>query len=578
MASALALLEAQAKYGVAEGTKVWESFRSQNDPEANTTVHNGATFPYGIDRPEPGRPRDARPRLGHPGAARDRPNRLGRPAKQGASPRAATASSRPNKAQGKESLKGIFDAGSSPKASARRACRTPCWSPAQHTETGNPIAVYGPQTGVLRTATPAPPGTPGPGRQLARRRLRRAELLHADRPRRRLLLERHLAPARTSPTRTPYRCASPVAVRRPRTRRTTCSAVTACRSRSSSGTTRGTPASARRNRPARTRWSRSGRSTASSRHRGTVAGKPVLFTKNRSTYGNEAGSALGFMLFNDPDAIHSAQRLPDGRDEHRLHVQLVLHRQDSIAYYNSGDNPVRAARRRPEPADLEHVRVAGLEPGHQPGDVHPAGAASAGGQPGLPDQLEQQAGAGLLGGRRQLRLQLGLPQPAARRPDQGRDRVRAEVHPRQAGRGDGVGRDGRPARRPGAAVPAAGPEERADHRPGRRRRDREVDRPGRPPAAIARSPSEAVEDLRPRGSDPDPRRLVAVARTGPVPDRSDRSCTTRWCTPRRSTSGRVRRARRSRTAGGDSSSATCARCSAIRSRRRSRSRTAAAAR
>lgn len=29
-----------------EGTKVWESFRERNDPEAVLTVHNGESFPY----------------------------------------------------------------------------------------------------------------------------------------------------------------------------------------------------------------------------------------------------------------------------------------------------------------------------------------------------------------------------------------------------------------------------------------------------------------------------------------------------------------------------------------------------
>lgn len=43
--NALSLLAAQSKYGVAEGTKVWESFRERNDPEAAVTLHNGESFP-----------------------------------------------------------------------------------------------------------------------------------------------------------------------------------------------------------------------------------------------------------------------------------------------------------------------------------------------------------------------------------------------------------------------------------------------------------------------------------------------------------------------------------------------------
>ncbi len=45
--SALALLEAQAKYGTELGTRIWETFRAADDPEAPTTVHNGDEFPYG---------------------------------------------------------------------------------------------------------------------------------------------------------------------------------------------------------------------------------------------------------------------------------------------------------------------------------------------------------------------------------------------------------------------------------------------------------------------------------------------------------------------------------------------------
>lgn len=42
--NALSLLAAQEKYGVAEGTEVWESFRQRNDPEAVLTQQDGS-FP-----------------------------------------------------------------------------------------------------------------------------------------------------------------------------------------------------------------------------------------------------------------------------------------------------------------------------------------------------------------------------------------------------------------------------------------------------------------------------------------------------------------------------------------------------
>ncbi|MEU9387515.1 penicillin acylase family protein, partial [Streptomyces sp. NPDC048279] len=51
--NALSLLAAQQKYGVEQGTKVWESFRERNDPEAALTVHNGESFPYGTKPSSP---------------------------------------------------------------------------------------------------------------------------------------------------------------------------------------------------------------------------------------------------------------------------------------------------------------------------------------------------------------------------------------------------------------------------------------------------------------------------------------------------------------------------------------------
>ena len=136
VASALALLEAQAKYGVAQGTKVWESFRSQNDPEANTTVHNGATFPYGVTGPNP-----AGRALPDRGSVTPEPEVINQTATKTASKPATEGCG--------VSCAASSTTACSPRASARRACRTRCSSPAQHTQSGNPVAVYGPQTGYF---------------------------------------------------------------------------------------------------------------------------------------------------------------------------------------------------------------------------------------------------------------------------------------------------------------------------------------------------------------------------------------------------------------------------------------------
>jgi acyl-homoserine lactone acylase PvdQ len=46
LGSALVLQAAQKKFGAAKGRKVWSDFRSAEDPEAPTTVHNGKRFNY----------------------------------------------------------------------------------------------------------------------------------------------------------------------------------------------------------------------------------------------------------------------------------------------------------------------------------------------------------------------------------------------------------------------------------------------------------------------------------------------------------------------------------------------------
>src|SRR3954453_4732545 len=46
LGSALVLEQAQKKFGAKNGRRVWHDFRSAEDPEAPTTVHNGKRFKY----------------------------------------------------------------------------------------------------------------------------------------------------------------------------------------------------------------------------------------------------------------------------------------------------------------------------------------------------------------------------------------------------------------------------------------------------------------------------------------------------------------------------------------------------
>ncbi len=125
--------------------------------------------------------------------------------------------------------------------------------------------------------------------------------------------------------------------------------------------------------------------------------------------------------FNDPNAIKGREDFQRAASPDRLHLQLVLRRQSHTAYFNSGNNPVRATGtstnfpvERRASSGAAGTRTSGRR------RYTPAAQPSAGGQPGVPRQLEQQAGARLPRGGRQLRLRLDLPLELARRPDPAR--------------------------------------------------------------------------------------------------------------------------------------------------------------
>lgn len=125
--NALSLLAAQEKYGVAEGTKVWESFRERNDPEAVLTVHDGS-FPYATkpDDPQGTALPDAGSVEPEP-LVHDRTGSATTPSATGASGEAA-----------KTAL-----------SSAKRGMSNALVVGGEHTASGHPVAVFGPQTGYF---------------------------------------------------------------------------------------------------------------------------------------------------------------------------------------------------------------------------------------------------------------------------------------------------------------------------------------------------------------------------------------------------------------------------------------------
>ncbi|MCW3003058.1 MAG: Penicillin amidase [Conexibacter sp.] len=79
------------------------------------------------------------------------------------------------------------------------------------------------------------------------------------------------------------------------------------------------------------------------RARGTVKGRPVLFTSLRSTYRHEVDSARGFSDFNDPNKVHDAQSFARAANKIGYTFNWLYADDRDVAYFNSGANPVRAA-------------------------------------------------------------------------------------------------------------------------------------------------------------------------------------------------------------------------------------------
>ena len=75
--------------------------------------------------------------------------------------------------------------------------------------------------------------------------------------------------------------------------------------------------------------------------RGTVGGRPVAFTRLRSTYMHEIDSAGGFDDLNNPDRIHGPRDFQ--RAAYKIGYTFNWFYVDSrhTAYFNSGNNPVR---------------------------------------------------------------------------------------------------------------------------------------------------------------------------------------------------------------------------------------------
>jgi acyl-homoserine lactone acylase PvdQ len=75
--------------------------------------------------------------------------------------------------------------------------------------------------------------------------------------------------------------------------------------------------------------------------RGEIRGKPVLFTRLRSTYGHEADSGLAFSYFNNPDRIDGPRSFQRAAGLIPFTFNWFYVDSEHIAYQNAGANPLR---------------------------------------------------------------------------------------------------------------------------------------------------------------------------------------------------------------------------------------------
>lgn len=78
-------------------------------------------------------------------------------------------------------------------------------------------------------------------------------------------------------------------------------------------------------------------------YRATVGGKKVAYTTLRSSYMHEADSIIGFQMLNDPDYVKSPQTFQSAAQHINFTFNWFYADSSHTAYYNSGNNPVRAS-------------------------------------------------------------------------------------------------------------------------------------------------------------------------------------------------------------------------------------------
>jgi acyl-homoserine lactone acylase PvdQ len=311
--NAISLLAAQSKYGVSEGTNVWESFRERNDPEAALTVHSGESFPY-ASKPDSAQGQA----LPDAGSVTQEPlvyDRTGSAAGASATGASATAAA-------------------TTLTSAKRGMSNALVVSGKYTASGHPIAVFGPQTGYFAPQLLMLQEIQGPG--LSARGASFAGLsMYVELGRG----QDYSWSATTSgqdiiDTYAVELCQDDYHY----LYHGTCTAMEKVeRTNSWKPTTAdGTAAGSYRMQVYRTKY-------GPVEYRATVGGKKVAYTTLRTSFLHEADSIIGFQMLNDPDFVKSPATFQSAAQNINYTFNWFYADSAHTAYYNSGDNPVRAS-------------------------------------------------------------------------------------------------------------------------------------------------------------------------------------------------------------------------------------------
>ncbi|MFJ9897177.1 penicillin acylase family protein [Streptomyces sp. NPDC091280] len=316
--NAISLLAAQDKYGVEQGTKVWESFRERNDPEAVLTVHNGESFPYGT------KPTTAQGEaLPDAGSVSTEPlvyDATGTGADQSASAASAAATA-------------------TALSSAKRGMSNALVVSGKYTASGHPIAVFGPQTGYFAPQLLMLQEIQGPG--ISARGASFAGLsMYVELGRG----QDYSWSATTSgqdiiDTYAVELCQDDYHY----LFHGTCTPMEEVEQTNSwkPTTADSTAAGSYTMRVWKTEY-------GPVEYRATVGGTKVAYTTLRSSYMHEVDSIIGFQMLNDPGYVTSPQTFQAAAQHINFTFNWFYADSQHTAYYNSGNNPVRASGVDPE--------------------------------------------------------------------------------------------------------------------------------------------------------------------------------------------------------------------------------------